>query len=334
MEMLPLRFVFLVIQQAGGSSTVPAIATVQSDVDTMYNGVTNTEVSIFVENTTPPELLVQTSSAQVTEGTPLTYQVALSTTPGEEVAVEVQAAWLDGIPRGLTISPSRVLFLAGQPKKWQTVTIDVPYTPAYDGKGVVSLTHTSFSDDPFFSSTTDVGIQPMVEDFQVDDVDSVGVCLTKCSIVSKFNHIFTRDGLNSGDPFVSPYEIVDGQVPYQCHCANLVPTITKADSQEPIATQHCCADSTCYSPLLQLLLPFLLKSEPLGNVEVTLSARMAGGSVRVVPSMPFQASESTPLDASGGSLQFSASTWSTDATVMLQVTASLSFSDAFPQTPI
>ena len=191
----------------------------------MYNGVTNTEVSIFVENTTPIEPLLQISSSGGFEGTPLTYQVALSTAPAEEVVVELQPTWLDGIPRNLTISPSRIVFPAGQPKQWQTVTIDIPYTPAYLGEGSILMTHTFISDDPFFdSSSGSVGMEPMVREFQVEDLDSIGVCLTNCSIVSKFNFIFTTSSLPQTEPIVTPYEVVDGQVLIMQSCTNPAPT--------------------------------------------------------------------------------------------------------------
>ena len=202
--------------QPGFSGTVNVIATVESDGDKVYDGLINNALTIVVENTAPPELLVESSTAELKEGSPVTVRVALSkTSPTEDVTVTVHPSWIDGLPRDLDIYTTSVVFPAGSTQQWQEITINVPYSPEYYGNAELDLILTSFSDDPLYSSTSGVGLAPESISFVAEDIDTVGVCLSNCAPITKYDFLFAESTI---DPVDTPYEVLDDgvSVPH-CH---------------------------------------------------------------------------------------------------------------------
>ena len=162
---------------------------------------------------------MQAISNTITEGVPITYQVALSATPSDDVTVAMHPSWT-GLSRDIAISPASIVFPAGQSKQWQTVTVDVPYTPSAMGTGSVSIMHTSFSDDVLFSTVSGVGVGTKSAPFTVLDIDNAGVCLGKCSEVTPYDFLFEKS--QDVTATTTPYEVVEGEVmqtrPLYCIC--------------------------------------------------------------------------------------------------------------------
>ena len=79
------------------------------------------------------------------------------------------------------------------------------------------------------------------------------------------------------------------------------------------------------SAALQVQLPFVLRTEPLGTVQVTLTAEISDGSARLVP---LQASAQSPSrrltqNDGSGSLQYDALSWFKAVPVLLEVKSAL-----------
>ena len=201
--------------QPGFSGTVNVTAIVESDGDELYDGLTSSVFTVVVENTAPPEFLVQSSSTELKEGSPVTLRVALSkTSPTEDVTVAIHPSWIKGIPRDIDISTTSVVFPAGSTQQWQEITVNVPYSAEYYGEAELELVLTSFSDDPLYSSTSGVGLAPKSISFVAEDIDTVGVCLSNCAPITKYDFLFTE---SATDPIETPYEVLDDGVSVR-HC--------------------------------------------------------------------------------------------------------------------
>lgn len=227
--------------QIGITTTIPVNIRVESTGDVLYDGLENNDLSVYVEDTTPPEILVTTSTTALKEGSLMTYQVALSTTPISDVFMSLEASWLSGFPHSVKLSDETLVFPARKSKSWQAVTLVVPYQSAYLGDSKLAITHTVASADPYYNSSRSSGAQAKTIQFSVSDLDSVGVCLGNCMEITKYDFLF--DGTEA-ETVATPYEIVSGEAS----------------------------------------LEFMLRTPPLGDVQLQFSASFGGGVVQ--PALP------------------------------------------------
>ena len=141
----------------------------------------------------------------------MTVRVALSkTSPTEDVTVSIVPSWIEGLPRDIELSTTTVVFPAGSTQQWQEITINAPYSPEYYGNADLELVLTSSSDDPLYSSTSGVGLAPESVSFVAKDTDTVGVCLSNCAPVTKYDFLFAETATT--DPVDTPYEVLDDGV--------------------------------------------------------------------------------------------------------------------------
>ena len=182
----------------------------ESTDDLPYNGVSDT-FTVEIEDNTVKEILITASTTAAEEGTKLTYQVALSTSPSSDVTVSLDLAWDTGIVRDPgTASPATLVFPAGLGTAFQTVTIYIPYTESFMGDGTFVVTHTASSDDPYYDATSSVGAQSVTTQFSVIEIHGPGVCLRNCLKISKYDFLF--DFSSEGSAVDTPYEVAGGEV--------------------------------------------------------------------------------------------------------------------------
>ena len=292
--------------QPGFSGTVSVTAIVESEGDKLYDGLTSSVFTIVAENTAPPEFLVQSSTAELKEGSPLTVRVALSkTSPTEDVTVTVHPSWIEGIPRDIDLSPTTVVFPAGSTQQWREITVKAPYSPAYHGKAELELVLTSFSDDPLYSSISGVGLTPGSISLVAEDIDTVGVCLSNCALVTKYDFMFAESAI---EPVETPYEVLDGavSVPHG-HKYRLLVRVVRGDISSL---------TLLLNNAPQAELKFKLRTQPLGDIQLLIEAVFVddGSAAVVLPAQARSLSDGSPL-----SLPFSTSTWSDTSRALLQV---------------
>ena len=193
---------------SGFTGDVPVTATVGNTADLVYDGVT-ADLVIHVEDNTPPELLIVSSETTLLEGSTVTYQVALATAPSADVTVTPSPSWLSGLPHGTVISPTPLVFPAGESLVYQTVTVSLPYSPEFIGDSVLSIDHVLTSNDPFYDSGSGSGASAAPVSLDVKDLDEVGVCLADCLERTPLEMLFTG---KEADAVMTPYEIITGEV--------------------------------------------------------------------------------------------------------------------------
>ena len=202
---------FPVHLQTGFTGTVNAIAIVESTGDFAYNGISDS-FTVEVEDNTVKEILITASTTEAEEGTTLTYQVALSTSPNSDVTVSLELAWGAGLVRDPgTASPATLVFPAGVGTTFQTVTIRIPYSESFMGDGTFVVTHTASSDDPYYDAASSVGAPSVTSQFFVNELGGPGVCLRSCLKVSKYDFLFDSSS-SAGSAVDTPYEVASGEV--------------------------------------------------------------------------------------------------------------------------
>ena len=196
--------------QPGFNGSVGVLVSSSSSDDLQYDGLTNAELSVYVEDRTLPEVLVRSSTSEMHEGSLVTYEVALSTVPSSDVNLAIHLVWVSGLPFDMTVTPQVVVFPAGQQTTYQTVSLELPYDPSFLGDSAVEIKHTAISDDPYYDSLSGTGIAGKALPITVHDIDRVGVCLARCTGITRYDIVFTRgeeDGIVD-----TPYEVVTGEV--------------------------------------------------------------------------------------------------------------------------
>ena len=166
---------------------------------------------MYVEDNTPPEVLITSSVSTLQEGSTVTFQVALSTPPTSDVTMELDPSWLSGLPHSAIIDPTTLVFPAGESLAYQTVSVTVPYTEEYLGDSELAIVPVLTSDDPFYDSGSGSGAMTTPPElvFSVKDVDEVGVCLANCLASTPEEMLFTG---KETETVPAVYEIITGQV--------------------------------------------------------------------------------------------------------------------------
>ena len=220
---MPNPVALLTRPQTGFTGTVNAIAIVESTNDFAYNGISDS-FTVEVEDNTVKEILITASTTEAEEGTTLTYQVALSTSPNSDVTVSLELAWGTGLVRDPgTASPATLVFPAGVGTTFQTVTIHIPYTESFMGDGTFVVTHSASSDDPYYDATSPVGAPSVTSQFFVNELQGSGVCLRSCLKISKYDFLF--ESSSAGSAVDTPYEVASGEVSL-AGCVPLLQTST------------------------------------------------------------------------------------------------------------
>ena len=197
--------------KGGFTGEVPVTVTVGNTLDALYDGVTNSELVVYVEDNTPPEVLITSSVSALQEGSTATFQVALSTPPTSDVTMELGPSWSSGLPHGAVIDPTTLVFPAGESQVYRTVSVTVPYSEEYRGDSALAVVPVLTSDDPFYDSGSGSGAMTTPPEivFSVKDVDEVGVCLANCLASTPEEMLFTG---TETEPVPTVYEIITGQV--------------------------------------------------------------------------------------------------------------------------
>lgn len=179
--------------QGGFNGEVGVTIVASSAEDTVYDGESNRELVVFVEDLEPPGILVSKSTLSMREGGAGAYQVALATAPLSPVTVAVAVSWGSGQPHGVAVAPTSIGFAAGEARVWKTVSLDVAYSEGFIGDAQAVLTHSASSADVLYDSAAAVGAPPVEVGLTVLEQDRVGVCLGDCAQVTKHDHLFHGD---------------------------------------------------------------------------------------------------------------------------------------------
>ena len=199
----------LLCPQAGFTGDVPVTATAQSPGDSLYDGLSVSGLTVYVEDLTPPAINVISTAAQLEEGSQMTYQIALSTAPSAEVTVSLDLLWLEGIER-LVGFPPTVTFPAGDAAtEYQTITVNLPYSPAFTGESSLAIVHTATSEDPRYNTAAGTGAAAVEVPLLLQDLNAVGVCLGDCLETTQFDLLFTGA---DPEPRETAFQIVSTQV--------------------------------------------------------------------------------------------------------------------------
>lgn len=200
--------------QGGFNGEVGVTVVASSAEDTVYDGESNDELVVFVEDLEPPGIQVSKTAISLREGSATAYQVSLATAPLSPVTVTVALSWASGQPHGVAVAPTSVSFAAGESLVWKTVSLDVAYSEGFIGDSEAILTNSASSADVFYESANAVGAPPAEVALTVLEQDQIGVCLGSCVQVTRFDYLFygtrkeRRRALRSAGVVEMPYEVL------------------------------------------------------------------------------------------------------------------------------
>ena len=230
--------------QAGYEGNVSVSVHAASELDSYYNGISSGLV-MGVENRDPPGIRVSPASGAVTEGSTLKYQVALATAPTAPVQVLLALTWGTGQPAGhqVTITPSVLEFAAGREAQvWQEVRVYVAADPGFVGDSLAVITHAASSTDRLYDSSNSE-IGAAEAQYDLRVIEANHVGVCLANCFPVTKYDFLFMAGDSGEVRTTPYEV-------------------KADGGVP--------------------LDVLLSSQPLGQVELEVTAALPGGNVSLV----------------------------------------------------
>eukprot|EP00951_Prasinocladus_malaysianus_P013226 scaffold99605_cov30-Prasinocladus_malaysianus.AAC.1 len=172
----------------GFTGNISVATSITSTSDPFYQGVSNNELIVYIEDGDPPGLLVTPAIASVREGGRTAYQVSLATPPTAAVTMSTAITWAEGFPQGVVLTPSTVIFLPGEALIWKTIEVTLPVDNTYVGSSVAVVHHTVASVDPLYDSSRSTG--PGTAKLHLDVVDetgAAGLCLGLCDELTKFD---------------------------------------------------------------------------------------------------------------------------------------------------
>lgn len=202
--------------QGGFNGEVGVTVVASSAEDTVYDGESNSDLVVFVEDLEPPGIQVSKTALEMPEGTQTAYQVSLATASLSPVTVTVALSWASGQPHDLAVQPTSLTFAAGEAQVWKTVSLDVPLSEGFIGDSEAVLTHSASSADVFYDSTNAVGAPAVDVVVSVLEQDRVGVCLGSCLQATRYDHLFYGDGgdrrrsLSAVGVVEMPHEVLSG----------------------------------------------------------------------------------------------------------------------------
>lgn len=234
--------------QGGFNGEVGVTVVASSAEDTVYDGESNDELVVFVEDLEPPGIQVSKTAISLREGSATAYQVSLATAPLSAVTVTVALSWASGQPHGVAVAPTSVSFAAGESLVWKTVSLDVAYSEGFIGDSEAILTNSASSADVFYESANAVGAPPAEVALTVLEQDQIGVCLGSCVQVTRFDYLFygtrkeRRRALRSAGVVEMPYEVLPASAVswiFQQNPNTLIPKRRHMTFFDAFATAEC-----------------------------------------------------------------------------------------------